>query len=200
MARLVIQSEGFDNQILELNLGVNRVGRSSGNHFLIEHPTVSARHCELILRDTEVLVNDCGSTNGTFLDGRPIKRAKLEAGQHLRLGDVELLVETTAVNVAIPKFDIAKPAPPVVLSDGGLLCPRHPKARATHQCTHCREVLCDECVHHLRRRGGKVHKLCPLCSHRCEPLGGEKAQKRSLWKLFNRTVKLPFARGRKHHP
>lgn len=197
MARLVIQSPGFDNQVINLNLGVNRFGRSQGNDFIIEHATISSKHCEIALGDGQVTVRDCGSTNGTYVNGQPVMEAKLTAGHILRLGDVDFLVESTDVKIAIPKFEGPRPAPPVVLTDGTLVCPRHKHARATHQCTHCREVLCDECVHRLRRRGGKLLKLCPLCSHPCEPIGGEKKRKKTFLGFLHRTVKLPFIRGGK---
>lgn len=192
MARLVIKSAEFGNRVIELNLGTNRFGRSPENAVQIEHPTVSATHCEIVLADGGVVVRDCGSANGTYVDAQRIEEAKLSAGQTLRLGEIELLVETTDVTIAIPQFDMPRPAPPVVLTDGSLICPRHPKARATHQCTLCREVLCDACVHHLRRRGGKLMKLCPLCSHPCLPLGAEKRKKKLFFGLWRKTVKLPF--------
>jgi hypothetical protein len=197
MARLVIKCAEIGNRVIELNLGVNRLGRSPESDVQIEHPTVSARHCEFVLAHDGVMVRDCASANGTFVGGERIKEARLSAGQTLHLGEVELLVETTDVTIAIPKFDLPRPAPPVVLPDGSLICPRHPKARATHQCTHCREVLCDACVHRLRRRGGKLLKFCPLCSHPCVPLGGEKRKKKSLLGLWRKTVKLPFFHGPK---
>ncbi len=192
MARLVITSDGFGEQVIELKLGANRLGRSPECEFPIEHPTVSAIHCEIMLVAGGLLVRDCASTNGTLIDGRPIQQAEIRTGQVLRLGCVELLVETTEVTIGIPKFDMPRPAPPVVLADGSLICPRHPQARATHQCTHCREVMCDQCLHRLRRRGGKVLKLCPLCSRRCLPIEREKPKKPSMLRLFGKTVKLPF--------
>jgi pSer/pThr/pTyr-binding forkhead associated (FHA) protein len=200
MASLLITSEGFQNQVIELKLGITRVGRSPKNDFRIDHDTVSAAHCEIVLGNGELVVRDCGSTNGTFVADEQIAEAQLAAGQKLRLGDIELLVESTEVVVAIPKFDRPKPAPPVVLTDGSILCPRHPRARATHQCTKCREIMCDACVHRLRRRGGKVLKLCPICSGSCEIIGGEKQKKQSFLDILNKTVKLPFvrlARGKK---
>jgi len=193
VARLIVKSEGFKNQVLQLHLGLNRIGRSPENDFQIEHSTISASHCELVLRSGKITVRDCDSTNGTFLSGQQIKEATVVAGQTLCLGDVELFVESTDVNIAIPKFEADRPAPPVVLTDGGVICPRHPQARATHQCTNCREILCDACVHRLRRRGGKVFKFCPLCSGKVEILGGEKKKKKSLLTtLLQKTVKLPF--------
>lgn len=197
MAKLLIKTEGFPSRVLELKLGLNRMGRSPGNDFQIEHPTISSQHCELVLDNEGLLVRDCDSTNGTFVNGEPVHEARLEAGQNLQLGDVEFLVETTDATIAIPKFDVGKPAPPVVLSDGGMVCPRHRHARVTHQCTHCHEVLCDECVHRLRRRGGKVLKLCPLCSHPVEVLGGAKKKKKTFLGFLQQTVKLPFLTGSK---
>ena len=199
MARLVIKSAEMGNRVIELNLGVNRLGRSPKSDFQIEHPTVSASHCEVVLADDGVMVRDCMSANGTFVGGRRIKEAKLSAGQTLHLGDVELLVEATDVTIAIPSFDMPRPAPPVVLSDGSLICPRHPRARATHQCIHCREVLCDACVHRLRRRGGKLMKFCPLCSHPCVPISGEKRKKKSLLGLLHKAVKPLLSHGPKQH-
>ena len=192
MARLIIKSAEIANRVIELNLGVNRLGRDPENDFPIEHPTVSASHCEIVLSNEGVIVRDCASSNGTFVGGERIEEAQLSAGQTVHLGEVELLVETTEVTIAIPKFDVPRPAPPVVMSDGSLICPRHPRARATLQCTHCKEVLCDACVRRLRRRGGKLLKFCPLCSHPCEPIGGEKRKKKSLLGIFRKTVKLPF--------
>ena len=197
MAKLLIKSEGFSEQVIHLKLGTNRFGRSPNNDFQLEHSTISARHCEVVLDDHGVEVRDCGSTNGTFVNGEPIQQAVLQPGQTLHLGDVELFVEDTEVNISIPKFDVPRPAPPVVLSDGSLVCPRHPQARVTHQCTYCREVLCDACVHRLRRRGGKVLLLCPLCSHKCEPLGGEKKRKKSFFGFLQKTVKLPFLKDQR---
>lgn len=196
MARLCIKSEGFDNPLIELRLGVNRLGRSPGNDFPIDHPTISAKHCEILLSENGVRVRDCNSTNGTFVDGRQIGDQTVSEGQVLRLGDVELLVESTEFNIAIPKFDIPRPAPPIVRSDGSLICPRHPGIQALYQCSHCHEVLCGKCVHRLRRRGGKMLLLCPVCSHACALIGGDQKKKRNpIFALLRKTIRLPFSRS-----
>ena len=161
MATLVIKSGDLEGRILQLKMGVNRFGRGPKNDFQIEHASVSLHHCEVLLRDGEVRIRDLDSTNGTSLEGKAIKESVLQAGQTMHLGDVELLVESTDVSIAIPVFDKPLPAPPVVLSDGSLICPRHKQARATHQCTHCREVLCDACVNRLQRKGGKGPQALP---------------------------------------
>ncbi len=191
MARLVLKGAEFGNRVIQLNLGPNHLGRSSENDFPIEHPSVSATHCELVVADDGVVARDCASGNGTFVNGQPIKETRLAVGQTLRLGDVELLVESTEVTIAIPRFDIPRPAPPVVLADGSMNCPRHPKAHATQQCTHCREVLCEACVHRLRRHGGKLRTFCALCSHPSVPIGGKERKTKTLLGMRRKSAKLP---------
>ena len=197
MARLLIKTENGELAAFELNLGVNRFGRHPDCEFPIEHPTVSATHCEMVLSAEGVLLRDCDSTNGTFINNKPVKEAKVRPGQTVRLGDVEIFVETTDAKIAIPEIERLVDLPPVVLPDGTILCRRHPQARATHRCTHCHEVLCDACVHRLRRKGGRTLKLCGLCSHACELIGPEKRKKKSLLTLLNKTIKLPFLKRKK---
>ena len=197
MARLVIKNENGQPEILELNLGVNQFGRNPENHFAIYHPSVSSHHCDITLTADGVLLHDHDSTNGTFVDGQPVKEAVLLAGQTLRLGDVELFVETTDVHIAIPEIERAIPTPPIVLPDGAMLCPRHPEAKVTHRCTQCHSVLCEDCVKYLRRREGKTLKLCSLCSHPVELIASEKPKKRSFFAKLTATIKLPFFRGKK---
>ena len=168
MARLLIKTEGLENRILELRLGVNRVGRDPECEFCIDHPTVSSLHCEIALSNDGVYIRDCDSTNGTFVNGQPVMEKWLDAGEQLRLGDVELLVESTDANVAIPKFDHDRPKPPVVLPTGMVACSRHAQAQATFKCTNCLDVMCDGCVRVMRIKGGQPVFLCPKCSHKCE--------------------------------
>jgi hypothetical protein len=192
MARIIVKSNGFGERVIDLKLGINRLGRSPDNDFQIEHATISALHCELTVADAEIVVRDCDSTNGTFFGGEQVRQARVRTGETFSIGDVELFVESTEMTVAIPRFEVPRPAPPVMKTDGSLICPRHAGARVTHQCNFCRELMCDDCVTRLRRRGGKTLKLCRLCSHPVELLGGDKKKKKGLLGFLQKTVKMPF--------
>ena len=192
MARLLIKTAGFKNRTLELRLGVNHVGRDPDCDFPISHPTISTNHCEVVVSADGVLLRDCGSTNGTFVNGDPIREARLLPGQEVRLGDVELFVENTEVSVAIPQYERPRPKPPVVLPDGAILCPRHPQAQATFKCTHCGEIMCNGCIHVMGIRGGQPLFLCLLCSHKCEPLQVAQPKKKKGILKFLDTVKMKF--------
>ena len=197
MPRLIFKASEGHSESIELRPGTNRLGRGSTNDFPIEHATVSTAHCEVICEDGAVLVRDCGSTNGTFINGQPIKESRLEPGQTLHLGEVAMVLEVAPIVVAIPQVDFPEPGPPALLADGSVPCLNHPEVRARRRCTQCQKCFCDPCVHTLRRVGGKVLKLCPSCSAPCEFIPGKDDGKRkkkslfaSLWP-FKKTLKMP---------
>jgi len=88
MARLLIKT-GFGKQTLELRFGTNRVGRDPDCDFPMIIPRVF-QPLRTVLSGEGVLIRDCGSTNGTFVNGDPVKEAWLASGQTVNLGDVEL--------------------------------------------------------------------------------------------------------------
>jgi CheY-like chemotaxis protein len=96
MIKLVVISKNVTAAPLELGEGWATVGRADGNTLQIIEPSISGRHCEVQRRGEELLVRDLLSTNGTFVGGQKISEAVLQAGQTLRLGDVELRTENSA--------------------------------------------------------------------------------------------------------
>jgi pSer/pThr/pTyr-binding forkhead associated (FHA) protein len=195
MAKLLVKTEGLGLPAMDLRLGVNRVGREPECEFCLDHPTISSLHCELALSNDGVYVRDCSSTNGTFINGQPVMEAWLDPGQTLRLGDVELFVESTEANIAIPKYERPRQVlpPPVVRPDGVVTCRRHAETAATFRCPACQEVMCNACIHVLRRRGGPPHFMCILCSHECDPIRGEQPKKKKgFFGMLQDTVKLKF--------
>ena len=193
MARLLIKTDGLENETLELRFGVNHVGRDPACDFVIAHPSVSALHCELVLSSDGVQIHDCDSTNGTFVNGEGIRDAWLRPGQTVQLGEVVLFVENTDIAITIPQYERERPKPPVLLPGGVILCARHPQMQATYKCTQCGEVMCDGCVHTVRLKGGRPLFLCPLCSHKCEPIESAKTEKKKTFIGFLQdTVKLRF--------
>lgn len=102
MAKLVVLSEGFTGLTYELKVEKTTVGRLEDNAFQIAEQSVSSHHCELLQRVDDVLVKDLNSTNGTFINGEQIKEATLKPGQILRLGQVEMRLESGTGKAASP--------------------------------------------------------------------------------------------------
>jgi pSer/pThr/pTyr-binding forkhead associated (FHA) protein len=96
MAKLVILSEGMTGRSHELKVDKTTIGRVEDNTFQIAEPSVSSHHCEVLLRGNEVIVRDLNSTNGSFINGEKITEKALKPGQTLRLGQIEMRLETDA--------------------------------------------------------------------------------------------------------
>lgn len=70
------------------------MGRAARADFIVDAPLVSRLHCRLSLDARHHLhVEDLGSTNGTWVNGRKIKRAPLVTGDKLKVGRVEFSVK-----------------------------------------------------------------------------------------------------------
>lgn len=96
MAKIVILSQGMTGRAHELTVDKTTIGRVEDNNFSIVEPSVSSHHCEILLKGADVVVRDLNSTNGTFINGEKITEATLKPGQILRLGQIEMRLETDA--------------------------------------------------------------------------------------------------------
>jgi pSer/pThr/pTyr-binding forkhead associated (FHA) protein len=73
--------------------GLKTMGRTVRADFILDAPLVSRLHCRFTaLPSGELEVDDLGSTNGTFVNDQRVKRARLQAGDRVRVGRVELTV------------------------------------------------------------------------------------------------------------
>src|SRR5687768_8870765 len=107
MARLVLLGEGLTGKAFELKRELTSVGRLPDDVFQIPEASVSSHHCEIQLRGADLFVRDLDSTNGTFINGEKIKEGVVKPGQILRLGMVDMRLETgdaqSAANAANQK-------------------------------------------------------------------------------------------------
>jgi pSer/pThr/pTyr-binding forkhead associated (FHA) protein len=94
MAKLVILTQGLNGRAHELNVDRTTIGRVEDNMFQIAEASVSSHHCEVLLRGSDVVIKDLNSTNGTFINDEQITERVLKPGQTLRLGQIELKLET----------------------------------------------------------------------------------------------------------
>ena len=62
------------------------VGRSSELDMVLVEDMVSRRHAKIIVTEDQIFIQDLGSTNGSFVNGEKIKRAKLNEGDRILIG------------------------------------------------------------------------------------------------------------------
>jgi hypothetical protein len=84
------------------------VGRSSDADMILMEGMVSRRHARFRLRNRELIVEDLGSTNGTFVNGEKVRRRRLVEGDRV-------LVGTSIVKVVFSQAPLGtKPPPPKI--------------------------------------------------------------------------------------
>jgi len=178
MVRLRLEGSPDGLREIPLKPGLNRLGRSGDNDFQISDDSISSHHCQIELKDGVVTVWDLDSTNGTFLDGLPVRQAVLQPGHILGLGTVSMLCEADPVPkpadtaarspsgacVRVVPLAPGPAAGPAAINPG--LCVRHPQAPAKWCCVKCGGAFCADCVK-TTRVGGEFFHACPKCGAGC---------------------------------
>lgn len=66
------------------------LGRAAGADLRVDDPFASSAHARIFPRGRVVYIEDMGSTNGTYLNGRQLKRPEqLSIADSIRIGDTE---------------------------------------------------------------------------------------------------------------
>ena len=68
------------------------LGRDDTADIRLEHRSVSRKHCQFWIEKDECHIADCGSTNGTFLNGEQIKNAVIRSGDRVLVGRFEIML------------------------------------------------------------------------------------------------------------
>lgn len=90
MPRLVLSLDGV--VLREVNLAKERttIGRRSHNDLVIDNLAVSGEHAVVFATGSDVYLEDLGSTNGTTVNGQPIKKHLLQSGDVIEIGKYRL--------------------------------------------------------------------------------------------------------------
>lgn len=121
MPRLVVNPGTPQAWEIQLKPGINFLGRGASNDFKFEDPSVSGSHCQIMVENDSTVIKDMGSTNGTFVNRAKIQESRLESGQPLRLGSVDMIYYIDGPD-AVQAVEVppAAPPPPAVRLGGGL--------------------------------------------------------------------------------
>ena len=98
-----------------LRPGVTTIGRSSTNDIVIDSLLASRRHARLDCSGGRCAVEDLGSANGLFVNGRRVSHAVLNPGDRLRIGDVDLTFQPTGASQAAAWLEIGAARHPLLL-------------------------------------------------------------------------------------
>lgn len=91
---LFLFRDGTQRRRFPLERDVTTVGRAEACDLRIPLGEVSRKHCSIIKSDDdELLIQDLGSSNGTFVNSKRIQNASLRAGDQIRIGSLRFIVQ-----------------------------------------------------------------------------------------------------------
>ena len=91
--KLIMTTTDGHQRCFAVNPGRTVIGREPRCDLHVPLPTVSSRHCEILLADGRVEVKDLDSCSGTFRNGDRITQAVLGHADHVTVGTVTFEVD-----------------------------------------------------------------------------------------------------------
>ena len=111
MGKLVVSLDGVVIKEVQLTKDKTSLGRRPYNDIVIDNLAVSGEHAVIHMTGQEVEIEDLGSTNGTYVNGKAVKRNDLRNGDTIEVGKykIRFVGEGQDLSSAAP---VAAPAPP----------------------------------------------------------------------------------------
>ena len=86
--QLVVQQGPEVGKVFELSSSEHTLGRDINNAIVINDAEISRNHCRFLLQGDRYILEDLGSTNGTFVNEQRISgQTTLRSGDSIRIGD-----------------------------------------------------------------------------------------------------------------
>lgn len=86
MPKLIVSLDGVVVKEVELKKSHSTIGRRPYNDVVIDNLAVSGEHAAITMTGNQVMLEDLGSTNGTYVNDQPIRKQALEYGDRIEIG------------------------------------------------------------------------------------------------------------------
>lgn len=100
MAKLILSMDGLVLKEISLSKERTTIGRKAHNDIQIDNLAVSGEHAVIVTILNDSFLEDLGSTNGTLVNGQPIKKHFLQPNDVIELGKYKLKYINEAPKVA----------------------------------------------------------------------------------------------------
>lgn len=131
MAKLILSLDGSVIREIPLNKDRVTIGRKPQNDIPIENLAVSGEHACIVTILDDSFLEDLGSTNGTLVNGNPIKKHILQNNDVIEIGKYKMkYVVEAGVSAAAPADDFERTMVMRSVARPGASAPR-PAAPAT---------------------------------------------------------------------
>ncbi|MFI5443780.1 FHA domain-containing protein [Polaromonas sp. UC242_47] len=114
MPKMIVSIDGVVIKEVQLTKDRTSLGRRPYNDIVIDNLAVSGEHAVLQMSGNEVFVEDLNSTNGTYLNGKAVKKQQLANGDTVEIGKYKIKYVNEAANAGFEKTMIIKAGSPGV--------------------------------------------------------------------------------------
>ncbi len=105
MAKLVLSMDGLVLKEIGLSKERMTIGRRPSNDIQIDNLAISGEHAAVVTILNDSFLEDMNSTNGTLVNGQPIKKHFLKNGDLVELGKYKLKYFSEAAPTADPEYE-----------------------------------------------------------------------------------------------
>lgn len=100
---LVVNQGSQQGKVLPIARAEFSIGRDAKCNLRPASQHVSKKHCVFHIRGEQVYLEDCGSTNGTFVNEQPLKgECELHDGDRLKVGPLDFIIKLEPAQVEKP--------------------------------------------------------------------------------------------------
>ena len=97
MPKMIVSIDGVVIKEVQLTKDRTSLGRRPYNDIVIDNLAVSGEHAVLQMAGSDVFVEDLNSTNGTYLNGKAVKKQQLNNGDTVEIGKYKIKYLNEAV-------------------------------------------------------------------------------------------------------
>ena len=108
MAKLILSMDGLVLKEIMLSKERTTIGRKPHNDIQIDNLAVSGEHAVIVTILADSFLEDLGSTNGTFVNGKTVKKHFLQSNDVIELGKYKLKYISEALPGAAKAADFEK--------------------------------------------------------------------------------------------
>lgn len=135
MAKMIVSIDGVVIKEVELSKERTTLGRRPYNDIVIDNLAVSGEHAVFLMLGAEVLMEDLNSTNGSYVNGKAIKKQPLRHGDTIEVGKYALKFVGSAGSENSERGTLATSSGGRPVAAGGPSSPRSSQQPA-HMPTH----------------------------------------------------------------
>ncbi len=136
MPKVIVSIDGVVIKEVQLTKDRTTLGRRPYNDIVIDNLAVSGEHAVIQLVDGEAVLEDLNSTNGTYINGKAIKKQPLQNNDSIEIGKYKIRFHSDQTGAGLDKTMVIKPGsvPGVVQHIAAIPHLRWPAHGHQHRC------------------------------------------------------------------